>query len=57
MDKHRSTKHAHKTIDRVIRTPLKIGAELRCSERVGNSCSVSGTHHVNLATNPVISRE
>ena len=27
-DKQRSTKHTHKTKDRVIRTPLKSGGEL-----------------------------
>ena len=29
--KQRSTKHTHKTKDRVTRTPLKTGGELRCS--------------------------
>jgi hypothetical protein len=43
--------------DRVTRTPLKTGDELRCSGRVSSSCSTSGTHCVNLVTNPVISRE
>jgi len=33
-DKQRSTKHTHKSKDRVTRTPLKTGGELRCSERV-----------------------
>ena len=28
-DKQRSTKHTHKTKDRVTRTPLKTGGELR----------------------------
>jgi hypothetical protein len=28
--KQRSTKHTHKTKDRVTRTPLKAGDELRC---------------------------
>jgi hypothetical protein len=28
-----------------------------CSGRVGNSCSTNGTGHVNLVTNPVISRK
>ena len=28
-----------------------------CSERVGSSCSTSGTHRVNLVTTPVISHE
>jgi hypothetical protein len=32
-DKQRSTKHTYKTKDRVTRTPLKTGGELRCSER------------------------
>ena len=52
-----TTKHTYKTKDRVTRTPLKIGGELRCSGRVGSSCSSSGTRRVNLVTNPVISRE
>ena len=49
-DKQRSTKHAHKTKDRVTRTPLKTGGELRCSGMC--SCSTSGTRRVNLVTNP-----
>ena len=32
--KQRSKKHTHKTKDRVTRTPLKTGSELRCSGRV-----------------------
>ena len=35
-DKQRSTKHTHKTKDRVTRTPLKPGGELMCSRRVPN---------------------
>jgi len=35
-DKQRSTKHTYKTKDRVTRTPLKAGGELRCSGRVGS---------------------
>jgi hypothetical protein len=45
------------TKDRVIRTPLKTGGELRCSGRVSSSCSTSGTRRVNIVTNPVIIRE
>ena len=30
-DKQQSTKHTHKTKDRVARTPLKTGGQLRCS--------------------------
>ena len=56
-DKQRSTKHTHKTKDRVTRTQLKTGGELRCFGRVGSSCFTSGTHRVNLVTNPVISDE
>jgi hypothetical protein len=33
-DKQWSTKHAYKTKDRVTRTPLKTGGELRCSANV-----------------------
>jgi len=50
-----STKHTHKTKDRVARTPLKTGGELGCSGSVSSSCSTSDTRRVNLATNPVIS--
>ena len=56
-DKQRSTKHTYKTKDRITRTPLKTGGELRCSGRVGSSCSTSDTRRVNLVTNPVISHE
>ena len=41
----RSTKHTHKTKDLVTRTPLKTRGELRCSGRVGSSCSTSDTDH------------
>ena len=44
----RSTKHTHRTKDRVTRTPLLTGDELRCFGRVGNSCVTSGTCRVNL---------
>ena len=54
-DKQRSTKHTYKTKDRVTRTPLKTGGELRCWGRIGSSCSTSDTRRVNLVTNPVIS--
>ena len=56
-NKQRSTKHTHKTKDRITRTPLKTGVELRCSGRVGSSCSTSSTGLVNLVRNPVISHE
>jgi hypothetical protein len=47
-DKQRSTKHTHKAKDRVTRTPLKNGGDLRCSGRVSSSCSTSDTRRVNL---------
>ena len=56
-DKQRSTKHTHKTKDRVTWIPLKTGGELRCSGRVGSSCSTGGTRRDNLVTNPLISNE
>ena len=56
-DKQRSTKYTYKTKDRVTRTPLKTGDELRSSGRVSSSCSTSGTRRVNLVTHPVISHE
>jgi hypothetical protein len=46
--KQLSTKHTYKTKDRVTRTPLRTGGELKCSEKVSNSCSTSDTRHVNL---------
>jgi hypothetical protein len=52
-----STKHTHKTKDRITRAPLKTGGELRCSGRVSSSCSTSGTHRVHLVTHPMISHE
>jgi hypothetical protein len=56
-DKQRSAKHTYKSNDRVTRTPLKTGGELRCSRRLSSTCSSSDTRHVNLVTNPAISRE
>ena len=47
-DKQRSTKHTYKTKDRVTRTPLKTGGELRSSGRVSSSCSTSGTRHSDM---------
>jgi hypothetical protein len=53
----RSTNHTHKTKDRETRIPLKIGGELTCSGMKSNSCSTSGTRHVNLVTNPMLNHE
>ena len=50
-DKQPTTKQTHKTKDRITQTPLKTGDELRCSGRVGSSCSTSGTRRVNLVIN------
>ena len=47
-------KHTYKTKDRVTRTTLKTGGELRCSERVSSyAISTSSTRRVNLVTHPV----
>ena len=40
-------KHTYKTKDRVTRSPLRTGGELRCSGRVSSSCLTSGTRRVN----------
>ena len=47
-DKQRLTKHTYKTKDRVTRTPLKTGGELRCSGRISSSCSTSDTRRVSI---------
>jgi hypothetical protein len=39
-DKQRSTKHTYKSKDRVTRTPLKSGGELRCPGRVKKAYSI-----------------
>jgi hypothetical protein len=49
-DKQRSTKHTHKTKNRVEQTPLITGGERRCSGRVSCSCSTSTTRRVNFVT-------
>ena len=44
-----STKHTHKTKDRVTRTSLKTGGELMCSGKVSSSCAVvykDGQSHI-----------
>ena len=46
--KQGSTKHTYKTKDRVTRTSLKTGGELRCSGRVSSFRSTSGARRVNL---------
>jgi hypothetical protein len=56
-DKQRSTKHTHKTKDRVTRTPLKTWGVLDCSGGVSSVCSTSDTRRVNLVTSPVIIHE
>jgi hypothetical protein len=43
----------YKTKDRVKRTPLKTGGELKFPERVSSSCSTSDTHRVNIVYGPV----
>ena len=50
-DKQRSTKHTPRTKDRVTRTTLKTGGELRCSGKVCSSFSTSDAHGLNLVAN------
>ena len=47
-EKQRSIKHTHKTKDRVTRTPLKTGDELRCFGSISSSCSITDTRRVYL---------
>jgi hypothetical protein len=56
-DKQRSAKQTYQAKDRIIRTPLKTGSELRCSGRVSSSCSTCGTRRVYLVTHPVIGHQ
>ena len=46
-----------KTKDQATRNPLQTGDKLRCSGRVGSSCSTSDTRCVMLIKNPMISHE
>jgi hypothetical protein len=46
LDKQRFTKHTYKTKDRVTRTLLKTGGEIRRPWRVKSSNSTSGTRRV-----------
>ena len=56
-DKQQSTKHTHKTKERVTRTTLQTEGKLRRPGRVSSSCSTNGIRCVNLVTNSVISHE
>jgi len=46
-EKVQKDKHTHKTKDRVTRTPLKIGGELRCSGSIFTFCLVLQTDRWN----------
>jgi hypothetical protein len=48
-DKKLSTKHTHKTRDRLTRTPRQTEDEPRCSGRVGSSTSTSEARRVRLS--------
>jgi hypothetical protein len=45
-NKQRSTKHYTESLRPCNTNPLKTGDELRCSGKVGSSCSTCGTRHV-----------
>ena len=51
-NKQRSTRHTHKTKDRVTQTPLKTRGELGCSGRVSSDIC-----RVNLVANAELSHE
>ena len=51
-DKQRFTKQYTKNKDRQTLTALKTAGELRCSGRVGSSCTIIGNSRVTLITNP-----
>jgi hypothetical protein len=63
MTKRKETKRkiiiykTHITKYRAIRAPLKARGELRCSGRVGSSCSTCSTCRVTLVTNHMIRHE
>ena len=48
---------AHITRDGKTSTPQKTVCEVRCSRRVGSSCSTSTTRRIMIDTKPVISHE
>jgi hypothetical protein len=52
-DNQRSTKHTHKTKDRVTRTPLKTGGELRCSTSRTRRVNRNIHFHMNKVPNRV----
>ena len=52
-DKQRSTKHTHKIKDRVTRTSLKTGGELRCSGRTRHNVDYA---FVTIITSEVVRR-
>jgi hypothetical protein len=47
----------HKAKDQITQTPLKTVDELGCFGRESSFCFNSGTHHVTLVPNPMISHE
>jgi len=61
MKKYKRTNNDPQNIDIKLRSsntnPTNNRGELMCSGKVGSSCSISGTRHDNLFTNPVISHE
>ena len=46
IEKDKDLQNIHISKDRVTRTQLKTGDELRCSGKVGSSCSTCGARHV-----------
>ena len=52
--KDNNLQNTMQTHDRVTRTPLKAGDDIRYTGRVNSSCSTSTTRHVTLGSHPVL---
>jgi hypothetical protein len=55
LDKQLSTKHTYKTKDRVTRTPLKTGGELRCCEYTNPVIKISLNTEISVMKTMLIS--
>ena len=56
IDKQRFEKILHRILNAEQHEPHYKKCELRCSARVGSSCTTSSTHHATLVTSPVIGK-
>jgi hypothetical protein len=56
IDKQRFEKILHRILNTEQHEPHYTRSELRCSTRVGSSCTTSSTHHVTLAKSLVMGK-